>query len=76
MQTVSTVGLDITKWVFQVYGIDAEGKVILRRHLKRRYVLAFFHKLPPFLLGIEARTSSHHCGGHYRQRSCEPRSEA
>ena len=60
MQTVSTIGLDIAKSVFQVHGIDAEGKVVIRRQLKRRYVLAFFEKLPPCLIGIEACASSHH----------------
>jgi transposase len=60
MQTITAIGLDIAKSVFQVHGIDAEGKVILRRQLKRRYVLAFFEKLPPCLVGIEACASSHH----------------
>jgi transposase len=36
MQTVTTIGLDIAKSVFQVHGIDAEGKVLIRRQLKRR----------------------------------------
>ena len=36
-----TIGLDIAKSVFQVHGIDAEGKVIIRRQLKRRYVIVF-----------------------------------
>ncbi len=44
MQAVTTIGLDIAKSVFQVHGIDAEGKVIIRRKLKRRYVAAFFHR--------------------------------
>ena len=52
MQTVTTVGLDIAKSVFQVHGIDAEGNVLIRRQLKRRYFLAFFEKLPPCLVGI------------------------
>jgi hypothetical protein len=39
---------------------DAAGKVIIRRQLKRRYVLAFFEKLPPCLIGIEDCASSHH----------------
>ena len=42
MQAVTTIGLDIAKSVFQVHGIDAEGQVIIRRQLRRRYVLAFF----------------------------------
>ena len=60
MQTVTTIGLDIAKSVFQVHGIDAEGKVLIRRQLKRRYVLAFFQKLSPCLVGIEACATSHH----------------
>jgi transposase len=60
MHTVTTIGLDIAKSVFQVHGIDAEDRVIIRRQLKRRYVLAFFEKLPPCLVGIEACASSHH----------------
>ena len=50
MQAVTTIGLDIAKSVFQVHGIDAEGKVIICRQLKRRYVLAFFQK-PPLVPG-------------------------
>ncbi len=60
MQAVTTIGLDIAKSVFQVHGVDAEGNAIIRRKLKRRYVAAFFQKLPPCLVGIEACASSHH----------------
>jgi transposase len=60
MQTITTIGLDIAKSVFQVHGVDAGGQVAIRRQLKRRYVLAFFQKLPPCLIGIEACASSHH----------------
>ena len=60
MQTVTTIGLDIAKSVFQVHGIDAEGNVLIRRQLKRRYILAFFEKLSPCLVGIEACATSHH----------------
>jgi hypothetical protein len=60
MQMVTTIGLDIAKSVFQVHGVDATGNAIVRRQLKRRYVLPFFQKLPPCLIGIEACASSHH----------------
>ena len=60
MQAVTTIGLDTAKSVFQVHGIDQEGQVIIRRQLKRRYVVAFFEKLPPCLVGIEACAASHH----------------
>ena len=60
MQTITTIGLDIAKSVFQVHGVDAGGQVIVRRQLKRRYVLPFFQKLSPCLVGIEACASAHH----------------
>jgi transposase len=60
MQTITTIGFDIAKSVFQVHGVDASGEVVIRRQLKRRYVLAFFQKLPPCLIGIEACASSHY----------------
>ena len=60
MQTVKTIGFDVAKSVFQVHGVDAAGRVVIRRQLKRRHVLAFFQKLPPCLVGIEACASSHH----------------
>jgi len=51
MQTTTTIGLDIARSVFQVHGIDRDGNVVVRRQLKRRYVLTFFAKLPPCLCG-------------------------
>ena len=56
MQSISTIGLDIAKSVFQVHGVDAAGQVVLRRQLRRRHVLAFFQKVPPAV-------SSHHWSG-------------
>ena len=60
MRTVTTIGLDIAKSVFQIHGVDAAGQVVIRRQLKRRAILDFFQKLPPCLIGIEACASSHH----------------
>jgi transposase len=60
MQTVTTIGLDIAKSVFQVHGIDAQGKTVIRQQLKRGRVAPFFRKLPPRVVGIEACASSHH----------------
>jgi transposase len=40
MQTITTIGLDIAKSVFQVHSVDAAGQVIVRRQLKRRQVIA------------------------------------
>jgi transposase len=72
MQTISTIGLDIAKSVFQVHGIDADGLVVIRRQLKRRYVLTFFEKLPPCLIGIEACASSHTIGRASCRHSATP----
>ncbi len=51
---VTTIGLDIAKNVFQVYGIDAAEKVVVRKQLRRSQVLEFFKALPPCLIGMEA----------------------
>jgi len=50
----------IAKSAFQVHCVDADGNVAVRRQLKRRYVLSFFQRLPPCLVGIEACASSHY----------------
>jgi hypothetical protein len=55
-----SIGFHIAKSVFQVHGINAEGKVVIRCQLNRRRVLPFFQKLPPCLAGIEACASSHY----------------
>jgi transposase len=62
MTTITTIGLDLAKKVFQVHGVDAEGKVAVARKLRRKEVLAFFAKLPPCLVGMEACGSAHHWG--------------
>jgi transposase len=60
METITTVGLDIAKSVFQVHGINAAGEVVMRRRLSRGRVLALFEKLPRCLVGIEACNTSHY----------------
>jgi hypothetical protein len=78
MQTVTTIGFDIAKSVFQVHGVDAAGEVVIRRQMKRRYVLGFFQTLPLCLVGIEACASSHCCISALRAGSrckCEVLSE-
>jgi transposase len=59
---VTTVGIDLAKSVFQVHGVDARGKAVLRRQLRREQVAAFFVNLPPCLIGMEACASAHHWG--------------
>ena len=57
---ISTIGLDIAKNVFQVHGIDAAEKVVVRKRLRRRQVLEFFKALPPCLIGMEACATAHY----------------
>jgi hypothetical protein len=60
MTTITTIGIDLAKKVFQVHGVDAEGKVVFARKLRSKEVLAFFAKLAPCLVGMEACGSGHH----------------
>jgi transposase len=57
---ISTIGLDLAKSVFQIHAIDAAGEVVLRQQLRRGQLAAFFAKLPPVLVGIEACGAAHH----------------
>ena len=57
---ITTIGLDIAKNVFQVHGIDATEKVVVRKQLRRRQMLAFFEALAPCLIGIEACATGHY----------------
>ena len=60
MGEVTTIGLDLAKHVFQVHGVDAEGATVLRKQLRRAQVLAFFSRLPPCLVGLEACGTAHY----------------
>ena len=68
MKSTTTIGLDLAKEVFQIHGVDADQKVTVKRQLKRKDVLAFFEKLPPCLVGMEACA-----GAHYWSREIEKR---
>ena len=57
---ITTIGLDLAKNVFQVHGVDAGGKVVLTRQLKRSQMLPFFARLEPCLVGMEACAGAHY----------------
>ncbi|MDO8911793.1 MAG: IS110 family transposase [Phenylobacterium sp.] len=67
MAQVVTIGLDIAKSVFQVHGVAADGEVLIRRQLRRAQLIAFFAKLPPCLIGLEACASAHFWGRELRR---------
>lgn len=58
--TITTIGLDLAKNVFQVHAVDSDGTVVVRKQLGRNKVLPFFVELPPCLIGMEACGSAHH----------------
>jgi len=60
MDNVTTFGIDLAKSVFQLHGVDIEGRVVLRRQLRRSQMLAFFQHLPSCLIGMEACASAHY----------------
>jgi len=65
---ITTVGIDLAKNVLQVHGVDARGKVVLRRQLRREQVARFFVNLPSCLVGMESCASARHWGrtlGHF-----------
>jgi transposase len=57
---ISRIGMDTSKQIFQLHGVDEAERVVLRRKLRRREVLEFFGKLAPTVIGIEACGSSHY----------------
>lgn len=61
--TITTIGIDLAKNVFQIHGVDGSGKTVLKKQLRRNQVLTYFIKLTTCTIGIEA------CGGaHYWAR--------
>ncbi len=57
---ITTIGLDIAKNVFQVHGVDRNGKAVLRKKVSRGKVIECFAQLPVCLIGMEACAGAHH----------------
>src|SRR5271166_3215161 len=70
---ITTIGLDIAKNVFQIHGIDAKEKVVVRKQLRRSQVIAFFAALPPCLVGMEACATAHYWARELRKLGHEVR---
>src|SRR6266478_5848803 len=58
--TITRIGLDTSKHVFQIHGVDKNEQPVLRRQIRRGEVAKFFAKLAPTCIGIEACGASHH----------------
>ena len=62
MESIVRIGLDTSKSVFQLHGVIRTRPPVLRRKLRRSQVLAFFGRLPPALVMLEACGASHYLG--------------
>jgi len=56
---IARIGLDLAKYVFEIHGVDAHGKTVVRKTLRRHAVSLFFANLPPCLVGMEASNGAH-----------------
>ena len=73
MPHITTIGLDLAKHVFQVHGLDQEGRAVLRKKVRRGQVLKFFGTLPSCLVGMEACGSAHHWARELKAQGHEVR---
>ena len=62
LSTVTRVGLDLAKRVFQVHAVDAKGEIVVTRKLTRSQLISFFAELPPCVVAMEACSWAHHWG--------------
>src|SRR3989442_8924136 len=61
------IGMDTSKHIFQLHGVDAAEQPVLRKRLRRRQVVAFFAKLPPTVIGMEACGAAHYWARELRK---------
>ncbi len=73
MYNVTRIGIDLAKQIFQIHGVDNLGHAVLRKQLRRSQMLAFFDKLKPCLVGIEACGSSHYWSRELQKRGYQVR---
>src|SRR5262245_28566679 len=73
MVQITPIAWTLTMHVFQVHGVDAEGATVLRKQLRRAQVLAFFSRLPPCLVGLEACATAHYWARELRALGHEVR---
>ena len=64
---ITTLGIDLAKHVFQLHGVDARGRAVLSRRVKRGQLLEVVASLPPCVIGMEAGGSAHHWGRAFEQ---------
>jgi transposase len=73
MDQIIRIGMDTSKRFFQLHGVNAAEQPVLRRRLTRKQMIAFFEKLPPTVVGMEACGGSHHWGRLLTSLGHEPK---
>lgn len=68
---LSVIGIDLAKQVFHLVGMDAHGKVVIRKRLYRAQVMTFLAQLPPTLIGMEACSGAHYWARRFREHGHE-----
>jgi len=63
MEQIIRIGMDTSKHVFQLHGVNAAEEPVLRKAFRRSEMIAFFERLPATVIGIEACGASHHWQG-------------
>ncbi len=67
MNDVTTVGIDLAKNVFALHAVDARGRVVLRRNVRRSQLSEVVAQLPPCLIGMEACSGAHEWARRFAQ---------
>ncbi len=67
MDQIIRIGMDTSKHFFQLHGVDAAERPVLRKKLRRNEVLAFFAKLAPTVIGMEACGAAHYWARELRK---------
>lgn len=67
MKKVTLLGIDIAKEIFQLHGVDASGKAILKKKLKRAELLKFIAQMEPCMIAMEACGGSHYWAREFKK---------
>jgi transposase len=67
MKEFTTLGIDLAKTSFSMVGMNEHGKVVLRKQLSRKKLLAFIAQCPPCLIGMEACSGAHYWGREFEK---------
>ena len=71
--TIMTLGIDLAKRVFQLYGVDSKGKAIFKKRVSRSQLLSIIANFPPCLIGMEACSGAHYWARQFQAYGHEVR---